>query len=146
LTKPSDGGYLREMPPANVARILREYGVALQTLDRSVGREEVLPCDKSLLRECLILAMAMARDEETKHALAEGYVLVEAFVSKRDYDAVYAFEESARDLRRARHDISPLGLHTMTREAADAHARAHAIQERVAAAMAKRERELAGGH
>jgi hypothetical protein len=43
------------MPAANLARILRQYGVALQTLDYSVGREDALPCDKTLLRECLVL-------------------------------------------------------------------------------------------
>jgi hypothetical protein len=105
------------MPPANLARILRQYGVALQTLDRSIGREDALPCDKTSLRECLILAMSIASDSETRRALSEGYVLVEAFVSERDYEAVHTFEERAR-----------------------------AIHSRVANAMALRKRELTGGH
>ena len=134
------------MPRTNLARILRQYGLALQTLDHSVGREDALPCDKTSLGECLILAMSMASDPETRRALSEGYVLVEAFVSKRDFDAVHAFEECARELRKAHHEITPLGLQTMTREAADAQARAHSIQSRVAAAMAQRKRELTGGH
>jgi len=134
------------MPAANLARILRQYGVALQTLDHSVGREEALPCDKTLLRECLVLAMSLASDKDTRHALSEGYVLVEAFVPERDYEAIHEFEECARELRRPHETVTPLGLQTMTREAADAHARAHAILARVATAMARRERELGGGH
>jgi hypothetical protein len=118
----------------------------LETLDHSLGREDVLPCDKTLLRECLILAMSIASDTETRSALSRGYVLVEAFLSERDYATVQTFEEHARELRRARESITPLGLQTMTREAADAQARAHTVQTRVAAAMKRRQRELAGGH
>jgi hypothetical protein len=144
LTGREARSYVAKMAPANLARVLRQYGTALETLRHSLGREEALPCDKNLLRECLIVAMAMTEDEHTRESLRNGYVLIEAFVPRKEYDTVRSFEESARRLRQGRTGLDGETLHELINEASTANERASAIESRVHTQMVARRRELAG--
>jgi hypothetical protein len=133
------------MPSVSLVRVLRQYGHALGTLQHSLGREDLLPCGKEALRECLLVALAIADDENTRERLREGYVLLEAFVPRRDYEAVRRFENTARRLRRPAGGISSQALLELIHVASDANVRATAIEARVAGHMRARRREIAGG-
>jgi hypothetical protein len=132
------------MPPANLARVLRQYGQALESVRYSVAGEETLPCDKDLLRECLVVAMALCENEAMRERLREGYVMIEAFVPRREYEAVLAFEDIARTLRHPASDISQGELAALIEKASTANQRASAVEARVTDRMLTRRREVAG--
>jgi hypothetical protein len=133
------------MPPANLARVLRQYGQALESVRFSIAREDALPCDKDLLRECLVMAIALCEDESMRQRLREGYVMLEAFVPCGEYEAVRDFEDMARQLRTPERDLSGHALTDLIGKASDANVRASAIEARVTDRMLARRREVAGG-
>ena len=103
-----------------------------------------MPCDKDSLRHCLIFAIAMSDDEETRARLRNGYVMLEAFVTAREYEAVRRFEDTARRLRRHREGVSAEAMHELICAASVANERANEIETRVVDRMHARRRELAG--
>jgi hypothetical protein len=124
-------------------RILRQYGQSIESLRYSVGRERSLPCDKDLLRHCLIFAIAMSDDQMTRERLRVGYAKLEAFVSDEEFEVVSTFEQAVEALRHTGEGGLPSQLlREIGSRVSRGNERANAIQARIARQMMIRHQEV----